>query len=222
MAIKMLQWNWALTSKNPSSKLLFNLYTLHTTSLATQSICAFVSASAHNTSFRKCHFTYKSMDAGHWTDWSCTPYCRLQSKNCRKSWTFLGKSAFFRWECLCYNWARLILAVPSITCLPRHEDTDASQQRPLSGTKTGAKHAKLTRTNVQVEKITETGICPVRESKATGQMQILTEGINRCTRFTGKEHEASTMLLQNGIMHREVGGSAFVTLERFKLEANIR
>jgi len=53
---------------------------------------------------------------------------------------------------------------------------------------------------VQVEKITETGTCPVREGKATGQMQILTEGINRCTRFTGKEHEASTMLLQNGIV----------------------
>ena len=83
---------------------------------------------------------------------------------------------------------------------PRHEDTDASQQRRLSGTKTGAKHAKLTRTNVQVEKITETGTCPVREGKATGRMQILTEGINRCTRFTGKEHEASTMLLQNGIV----------------------
>ena len=32
MAIKMLQWNWALTSKNPSSKLLFNLNTLRTTS----------------------------------------------------------------------------------------------------------------------------------------------------------------------------------------------
>ena len=130
---------------------------------------------------------------------------------------FSDESVFAATE---HDWS--IAAVPSTIWSPRHEDTDASQQRCLSGTKTDAKHAKLTRMNVQVEKITETGTCPVRESKATGQMQILTEGVNRCTRFTGKEHEASTMLLQNGIVHRQVGGSAFVTLERFKLETNIR
>ena len=59
----------------------------------------------------------------------------------------------------------------------------------------------------------------MKERKATGQMQILKEGVNRCTRFTEYEHAASTMLWQYGSLHSPVGGSAFVTLERLKLEA---
>ena len=167
----------ALPSKNPSSKLLFNLNTLRTTSQGYQ-FCL-------SNWFPLLSRTDRPANV-------LAPLLQTAVEELPKILNIFGKSAFFRWECLCYNWARLILAVPSITCLPRHEDTDASQQRPLSGTKTGAKHAKLTANEM----------CRWRKSRK--QEFVLWEKVKpqaKC-RFSQRASTAAQDLLEKNMRHQ--------------------